>query len=98
MNGHTLTDDISSSCSARLRQALGIGPSDIAPHVTRMCLLGYPPGYKLQAEEKDLLLYHNPNAGIYYIWRLKVVAAILYGLQWLVGLVTVYILAMGLGH
>lgn len=49
--------------SARLRQALGIGPSGIPPYISRMHLLGYPPGYKIQAEEQGLLLYHDPNTG-----------------------------------
>lgn len=28
-----------------------------------MCQLGYPPGYKLQAEEEGLVLYHSPEEG-----------------------------------
>lgn len=49
--------------SPRLRQALGIGPTSIPPYIPRMHLLGYPPGYKLQAEEKVLLLYNSPDTG-----------------------------------
>lgn len=49
--------------SARLREALGIGPSSLPPYIPRMHLLGYPPGYRLQTEEHSLLLYHSPHTG-----------------------------------
>lgn len=51
------------SYSARLRQALGIGPTSLPPYIPRMCLLGYPPGYRLQAEDKGLLMYDTPETG-----------------------------------
>lgn len=48
--------------SARLRQALGIGPTSLPPYISRMCVLGYPPGYSLQEKEQGLLLYDSPDS------------------------------------
>ena len=62
---HVLPSSPSSSLphSARLRLALGIGPTAIPPYVHRMHLLGYPPGYRLEAEEEGLILYDSPDSG-----------------------------------
>ena len=43
-------------CSAKLRSALHLSPTDYPPYIRRMLIHGYPPGYRLLEQENHLSL------------------------------------------